>query len=378
VRRAKNAESTEKKGKRSKSMSKENELLKNDYLWDGSGEPDIAIVKLEQALRKFRHTGRVPELPEDIAAERESKKSLRGAGLWFQFAAVAASTLIVFSVWSGLRLPGEMTASGVGWGVQQVAGTPRVGTKSIGRPGEKGTLRIGQTLETDGESRASITVSAVGQVDIDPETRLRLAESRTSRTRLELERGTIHAMIWAPPGEFLVDTPSALAVDLGCAYTLQVDDSGAGLLRTTMGWVGFRLNGRDAFIPAGAVGETRKGIGPGTPYFEDASAEFRAALRQFDFVKLSEADRSAQLTIVLASARKEDALTLWHLLSRASVADRGRVFDALNASVPAPNSVTREGIVHGAHAMLDAWWNELGYDDIGVWRKWEKTEFYQR
>jgi hypothetical protein len=24
-------------------------------------------------------------------------------------------------------------------------------------------------------------------------------------------------MIWAPPGEFLVDTPSALAGDLGCA-----------------------------------------------------------------------------------------------------------------------------------------------------------------
>jgi hypothetical protein len=175
-----------------------------------------------------------------------------------------------------------------------------------------------------------------------------------------------------------VDTPSALAVDLGCAYTLQVDDSGAGLLRTTMGWVGFRLNGRDAFIPAGAVGETRKGIGPGTPYFEDASEEFRAALRQFDFAKLSEEERSAQLTIVLANARRSDVLTLWHLLSRASVADRERVFDALNASVRAPSGVTREGIVRGEHAMLDAWWNELGYDDIGVWRKWEKTEFYGR
>jgi hypothetical protein len=69
---------------------------------------------------------------------------------------------------------------------------------------------------------------------------------------------------------------------------------------------------------------------------------------------------------------------LWHLLSRASVADRGRVFDALNASVPAPSGVTQEGIVRGEHTMLDAWWNELGYDDIGVWRKWEKTEFYQR
>jgi hypothetical protein len=81
---------------------------------------------------------------------------------------------------------------------------------------------------------------------------------------------------------------------------------------------------------------------------------------------------------VLRGARKADALTLWHLLSRASAADRGRVFDALNAAVPAPQDVTREGIGRGEHAMLDAWWNELGYDDIAVWRKWEKKEFYQR
>jgi hypothetical protein len=356
-------------------MSKERELLKNDYLWDGSGEPDADILKMEQALGKFRHAGRTPDLREILRDVPGSEKNLRGARLWFQFAAVAASALVVFSLWFGLRLQTETTPRGIAWGVQQIAGAPRVGTHSIAAPGETATLRTGQTLETDQQSRASITVSDVGQVDVDPETRLRLAESRSSRTRMELERGTIHAMIWAPPGKFLVDTPSALAVDLGCAYTLQVDDSGAGLLRTRMGWVGFRLNGRDAFIPAGAVGETRKGIGPGTPYFEDASAEFRTALREFDFAKLSEGQRSAQLTIVLAQARKQDALTLWHLLSRASVADRSRVFDRLNEFVPAPGSVTRDGIERGQPAMLDAWWNELGYDDISVWRKWEKTEF---
>src|SRR5258705_12173584 len=163
----------------------------------------------------------------------------------------------------GLRVHSESMATGSEWGVEQVAGAPRVGTMSIRGGGEKGRLRIGETLETDQQSRASISISDVGQVDIDPETRLRLTESRTSRTRLELERGTIHAMIWAPPGEFLVNTPSALAVDLGCAYTLQVDDSGAGLMRTQMGWGGFRLNGRDAVIPAGAIGETRPGIGAG-------------------------------------------------------------------------------------------------------------------
>jgi hypothetical protein len=81
---------------------------------------------------------------------------------------------------------------------------------------------------------------------------------------------------------------------------------------------------------------------------------------------------------VLARARKGDALTLWHLLSRASVVDRGKVFDALNAFVPAPNGVTRQGIERGEQRVLDAWWNELGYDDISVWRKWEKTEFSGR
>jgi hypothetical protein len=357
------------------SMSKEGELLKNHYLWDGSGDPDPEVLKLEQALGKFRHAGRAPEWPDtSVAAGRERGAASARGRLWFPFAAVAASVLLIASVWMGLRLRSEGIASGVGWGVQQVAGAPRVGAKSIRGPGEKSTLRIGQTLETDQESRASITVSDVGQVDIDPQTRLRLTESRSARTRLDLERGTIHAMIWAPPGEFLVDTPSALAIDLGCAYTLRVDDSGAGLLRTRMGWVGFRLNGRDAFIPAGAVGETRPIIGPGTPYFEDASAEFRSALRRFDFGELSEEQRRAELGILLANARKSDALTLWHLLSRASVADRGRVFDALNASVPAPKGVTREGIERGEPRMLDAWWNQLGYDDIGVWRKWEKAE----
>ncbi len=353
--------------------------MKNEYLWDGSGAADPEVVQLEQAVGKFRHAGRAPELPESLVAlRRESAIALRGARLWFQFAAVAASALVVFSLWMGLRVHSESLATGSEWGVEQVAGAPRVGTKTISGGREKGTLRIGQTLETDQQSRASISVSDVGQVDIDPETRLRLRESRTSRTRLELERGTIHAMIWAPPGEFLVDTPSALAVDLGCAYTLQVDDSGAGLLRTRMGWVGFRLNGRDAFIPAGAVGETRPGIGPGTPYFEDAPGELREALREFDFAKLSDSERTAKLAIVLARARKADALTLWHLLSRASVADRGKVFDTLNTSVLAPSGVTREGIEQGEQRMLDAWWNELGYDDISVWRKWEKAEFSAR
>ena len=149
--------------------------------------------------------------------------------------------------------------------------------------GRAATLIVGQALETDRRSRANISISSTGEIQVDPDSKVRLVASTSVRKWLALDRGTIHAMIWAPPGRFVVDTPSAVAVDLGCAYTLHVDDSGAGLLATTFGWVGFKLDGRESFVPAGAVCMIRPHIGPGTPYFEDASQMLREALTKLDF-----------------------------------------------------------------------------------------------
>jgi hypothetical protein len=191
--------------------------------------------------------------------------------------------------------------------------------------------------------------------------------------RIAVDRGTIHVHVWAPAGQFVVDTPSAVIVDLGCTYTLQVDDSGAGLVHTSLGWVGFKLNGREAFIPAGAACATRPKVGPGTPYFEDASSEFRAALARFDLEDTPQL-RAGDLTIVLDQARKRDAVTLWHLLGR--VEDEGQrvlVYDRLRELAPPPAGVTQEGIIRLDQPMLDLWWNELGFDDISVWRHWERS-----
>ena len=352
-------------------MKDEKDIGKNDYLWDGSGEPDPEVVKLEKALGKFRHTPRTaPEWSVQLQAEPRVVR-VRQFLHWMRWGlAAAAAVVITISLWLGLR---PKDTNQIGWGVTSLAGAPRVGRNTIANIGGSGKLRIGQTLMTDAQSRASISVAEVGRVEIEPQTRLRLVETRANRTRLSLERGTIHAMIWAPPGEFAVDTPSALAVDLGCAYTLIVDEHGAGILRTTLGWVGFKLQGREAFIPAGAVGATRPGIGPGTPYYEDASESFRAALAKFDFEKLSAADRDAALNTILEESRKRDALTLWHLLSRAEGSERRRVYDRLAAFVPPPSGVTPDGIMHLDREMLDAWWNEFGFGDISLWRTWERS-----
>jgi hypothetical protein len=348
--------------------------MNNDYLWDGSGEPDPEIQKLESTLARFRHQAQAPEFPE-IRAARQPGFWLRFLPSRWSFGLAAAAAAILFMAALGILRWSEKpkASSEPGWDVESVAGTPRVESNASGRNPGTAKLSIGQTLVTDNDSKANISIADIGTVNIEPNTRLRLIAGGHGHSRLALDRGTIHAFIWALPGEFTVDTPSAIAVDLGCSYTLQVDDSGAGILRTTLGWVGFKLDGHEAFIPAGAVCRTRPKVGPGTPYFEDASLSFREALSKFDFAASRPEERSSELGKILAESRQRDALTVWHLLGRVGESERGAVYDRLATLVPPPPGVTRDGILRLDPKMLDSWWNQLGLGDVSLWRTWERS-----
>ena len=243
------------------------------------------------------------------------------------------------------------------WEVARLVGAPMIGSSRIG---QKGQLGVGQWLETDGASRARISVASIGQVEIDPNTRVRLLETRATEHRLELARGRMSAHIWAPPRLFFVDTPSAVAADLGCAYTLEVDEAGASLLRVTAGWVALQLRDRESVVPAGAACATRPGIGPGTPYFEDASSSFRTALARLDFeIPSSQAGDNSVLKGLLAESRVRDTLTLWHLLYRVNSNDRVLVYERLSILAPPPEGVTREGVLQLDETMLRLWKGHL-------------------
>jgi hypothetical protein len=220
--------------------------MRDDYLWDGSGEPDPEIRQLEAILGSFRHKRPAPAFPE-MPSEQVVRQRFWQESALHRLAAAGAVVLVIAALALLFRRSHPTPASQPGWNVARVAGAPRVGSKAI-TSGGSGRLAIGQLLETDSHSRASIMVDEVGQVDVEPDTRLRLLKAGSGQKRLALDRGTIHAVIWASPGEFVVDTPSAVAVDLGCAYTLHVDNSGVGLLRTKLGWVGFKVEARESLL----------------------------------------------------------------------------------------------------------------------------------
>jgi FecR-like protein len=345
--------------------------MDKDYLWDRSGETDPEIEKLEGLLGRLRHRRAAPVFPEIPVRMRKPILTRLLERGWTPAAALAL-LIVAISVMAWL-FDSKHRALGPAWTVTQIQGEPRLESRVIKPGGGPARLELGQTLETDAQSKASIDLDQIGTVEVEPGTRLRVLRMNSELKRLALEHGTIHAAIWAPPGQFVVDTPSAVAVDLGCAYTLQVDNSGAGLLRTTLGWVGFKLGNHESFIPAGAVCRTKAHFGPGTPYFEDASESFRTALVKLDFESGRAEERNTELNLVLVGARRRDALTLWHLLSRVDPSERGRVFDRLTELVPAPPGVTREGILRGDSGMLDLWWGQLGLGDISLWRHWERS-----
>ena len=302
--------------------------------------------------------------PENLWSEVESRLATpidsshpRYQFRWPGRVAIAAAFLIVVALVGVWLMRSEVvpTSQVSAWQVQRIAGTPRIDSAGIAKSGK---LAVGQWLETDGHSQAQIEVGSIGVVDVDPNTRLRLLQTLPTEHRLELARGKMSARIWAPPRLFFVDTPSAVAADLGCAYTLEVDDAGATLLRVTSGWVALELKDRESMVPAGAACQTRPGVGPGTPYFENASLEFRTSLAHLDFGSES-INRELSLKLLLSHSRERDTLTLWHLLGRVDENERARIYEKIASFVPPPEGVTRAGILNLDPEMLELWRDRL-------------------
>ncbi len=329
--------------------------MNDDYLWDGTGKPDPEIQKLESLLAPMRYAQPAPEF--EWQPQPALKIRQRGWTRWRTAFALACALAMIAGSWWFLH-------PGPSYEVVSLAGSPQIESARGG-----GRLGIGQWLQTDANSRARIRVGDIGEVEIEPKTRIRLMAARPTEHRLILQRGTMHATIWAPPRLFFVETPFAEAVDLGCAYTLEVDEEGAGLLQVTSGWVAFQHQGRESFVPAGALCRTNPGSGPGIPYLVHSPARLQAALQRIE--SGPDAD-GASLAVVMAEARKEDAFTLWHLLVRAGGGDRSLLCDRLAQLVPMPAGVTRAGVLAGDLRMLDSWWDALGLGNTGWWRLWER------
>lgn len=314
--------------------------MKSDYLWDGSGEPDDTVAGLEKQLRPLKWTpGPLREGRRTVMASERAPWRL----------VIAATALIATATVGTLVYLGQ-TAAQTSW-------------RLSGEDGSPSYLRRGQLVKTQPATKVTLFSEQTGRVILDGDTRLRVG----GEERFGLEQGTMHALIWAPPAKFLVETPTVKAVDLGCEYTLTVAKDGSGFLTVEMGWVAFEARGLESFIPAGAACTTSRRRGPDTPHFLDARPDFVAAVGQFD-----RRHDIAALHRAVSEARSRDALTLWHLLRRTEGTERALVCDRLAQLVRLPDVASRDALLRGDAAALEGAWDALQLGDMKWWREWKR------
>jgi len=302
-----------------------------EYWWDRSGAADREIRRLEKLLSPFRH--------------RPARQRLY---VGYTQAGLALAAVIVLFWLSGPGVDRRATA----WSVHVLTGAPTIASLPVS---DSGKITVGQWLLTDDSSAADITLADVGRVRVEPRSRLRLIGSDSLGYRLRLEEGMIHAALWAPPRLVMVETPAALVVDLGCEYTLAVDELGHGRLCVETGWVSLERGERMALVPSGAQCEMRPGTGPGTPYLAGASPDYLEMLRAFDF-EPGAPDRAQEL---IDRASSCDAFSLVYLVDRVAPHQRGQIFDRVSALYPPWVGITRAGIVNLESSMVATWQDQF-------------------
>ncbi|MEQ1567808.1 MAG: hypothetical protein ABMA64_19365 [Myxococcota bacterium] len=252
--------------------------MSDDWLWDGTGEPDPDLARWSAALAPLRYRGRPPRSRWPVAAAL----------------ALAAAAL----VWAA--------APGQGW---------RCGVDCV--------LAEGQWLDV-GSEPVSLAVADLGTMTVSPNARLRLVETGPRAHRVELAVGHLYAEVDAPPRLLVVDTPGAAAVDLGCAYDLTVMPDGSSLLIVDVGEVSLE-GARTAWVPAGAAALTWPGHGPGVPWDGDADPAYADALVAWDL------DGQDLLPWILEHSGPTDGVSLWHLVQRAEPPERAQVVERIEA-----------------------------------------------
>jgi hypothetical protein len=296
--------------------------MKDDYLWDKSGEPDAEVQKLEALLGRYRSVAAMPDFKR-VAVIRRRR-------VW-PFA--IAATLILCAVLGVIRFYTPANR----WRAIAAAGNADV---------PHSLLVAGDVVRTE---RGSVRLESpsVGTIDLGANTTVRLIENRRKRHRLALAAGTIHAKTTSQPGVFIIDTPKARAIDLGCEYTLTIAPNGGGELHVIAGWVDLTHGYEQSLVPQGASAFIENDGSLTVPVFDDASPAFQTAVRKHD------------VATIVALARVRDAFTLLNLFRLSTPDERMLLYDRLKQLVPPPPSITRESVRYWTPESTELWWRPV-------------------
>lgn len=322
------------------------------YLWDPSEPPDRAVQAVEERLApaRFEAVRRPLNLPATILR--------RSPWLHGRLLALAAGVALVAggSAFSSWRFTWP---AGAPWPVTLHASAPASGEVAS-------RLQLDRRFELDATTSARVEIARIGTMSVAPGSALVLSETRSSRHRVQLDRGAVSVRVWAPPGRFALQTPAGSVIDLGCIFDLSVDASGTTQVRVDTGWVQLANGWGESLVPAGASSTMAAAARPGVPVYDDAPPVFSENVRTLERAS-DDATRVRAIEAIVATARPRDVITLLVLANVAPDATRRPLLTRAAWLFPPPPDVSVDAILAGERDQLWRWYGALDLPPAKSW-----------
>ncbi len=332
-------------------MATEDDRQIDDYLWDPSATPAESVQAVERALApaRFEAVRRPLHLP--AIARRRRRLDRR----WLALAAGLVIVAGAATFWS--------------WRWSWPAGAPWPVTLQSAAPGAPETsdrLQLNGRFELPPDTSARVQIARIGRMAVAPGSALVLSETRSSRHRVQLDRGAVRVRLWAPPGRFAFQTPAGSVIDLGCIFDLSVDAQGTTRVSVDTGWVQLANGWGESLVPAGASSVMSAATRPGVPVYDDAAPAFSDAVRTLERAT-DDGARLHALDTIAATARARDVVTLLVLANVEPATAKRPLLDRAARLIPPPPGVTVDAIVAGDSSQLWRWYGALDLPPAKSW-----------
>lgn len=310
--------------------------MSDNWLWEGGEPPDPEDARVAALLGALARDRACPPLPDRHVAPV--------IPFWRRPRVVAGGLALAAAALVAVLWPADP------WTVQAITGA---------RPCAWGPCWLAEeaSLTTDAESAWEVQIGDIGALQLGPNSQL--ARLPTERGHLlRLEQGAVDVRVRAEPGDLRIETPAAEVVDLGCAFALQVDPT-ATHLEVRDGSVALQNALGTSIVTAGSAASAVAGHRPGLPLRADAPAGLVAAVHALEQALEDGVSADPALADALvATARPQDLLTLWHALQLVPGDGRARLLDGLLAQASGLR-VDRGALLRLDGGALQGLWQDL-------------------
>ncbi len=195
-------------------------------------------------------------------------------------------------------------------------------------------------LETDQISRFQIQIPQIGNVIIDPGTKVQ----RLAGNNIRLAKGSLLASKDGAKEFLTVEVPGAAIKDyyLGSNYRISTSGENKSVLEVFDGWVSVKTENNEMLVLSDHFCTISADSGIGLPYLKGSSKQFIDALNNYWSVTPHSEEA---LVVILTAADLNNCVTLWNLLRIVERKQRGMIINTLFGLLGEfPLGVNEEGL----------------------------------